>query len=91
MNKQKIIIESLAMDLKRVALGLHRNSINMADRFKQEAQKRQAELKTFPLDNHLIKLINNTDKMLSGNNEGIAEDALMLSVLFQNYAQKKFQ
>lgn len=91
MNEQKIIIESLAMDLKRVALGFHRNSVHMALRFKQEALKRQAELKSFPLNNYLIKLTDNTTKILSGNGERVAEDALMLSVLFQNYAQKKFK
>lgn len=38
---QKIIIESLAMDLKRIAIGLHRGSLKMANRFKDEALKRE--------------------------------------------------
>ncbi|MDO8570329.1 MAG: hypothetical protein Q7R97_01980 [Candidatus Daviesbacteria bacterium] len=41
---QKLIVESLAMDLKRVALGLYRGSNIMADRFKEEALKRSQEL-----------------------------------------------
>lgn len=90
MNK-KIIIESLAMDLKRVALGLHRKSLAMADRFKAEALKREQELEEFPLDKHLTKLTNYTKKTLSESSNRTAEDALMLSVLFQNYAQKKFK
>lgn len=91
MNNQKIIIESLAMDLKRVALGLHRNSLQMAERFKQEALKRQGELKVFSHDKYLAKLVQSTQKTLSSNNERVAEDFLMLSVLFQNYAQKRFK
>lgn len=86
---KKLIIESLAMDLKRVALGLHRNSLAVAERFKEEALKRESELEVLPLDNHLSKLIKYTKKTLANNNNRTAEDALMLSILFQNYAQKE--
>jgi len=91
MNKQKIIIESLAMDLKRVALGLHRNSLGMAKRFKEEALKRERELESFPLDNHLTKLTKYTKNFLLTDKEQVAENILMLSTLFQNYAQKKLK
>ena len=87
---KKIIIESLAMDLKRVALGLYRKSFNMAERFKEEALKREQELEDFPLDDHIAKLTKYTKRVLSGNSDRTAEDALMLSTLFQNYAQKEF-
>lgn len=86
---KKIIIESLAMDLKRVALGLHRNSKAMANRFKEEALKRERELEDLPLDSNLIKLTEYMKKTLSENTNRTAEDVLMLSTLFQNYAQKK--
>ncbi len=86
---KKIVIESLAMDLKRIALGLHRNSLGMAKRFKEEALKRESELESFPLDNYLTKLVKSTKRVLSHNSSRTAEDVLMLSVLFQNYAQKK--
>lgn len=79
---EKIIIESLAMDLKRVALGLYRNSLAMADRFKEEALKREKELEEFSLDSHLIKLTEYTKRTLSSSNDRTAEDALMLSTLF---------
>lgn len=88
---KKVIIESLAMDLKRVALGLHRESLAMADHFKVEALKRETELEQFPLDNYLVKLTEYTKRTLSDNSKRAAEDALMLSTLFQNYAQKKFK
>ncbi len=90
MNK-KIVIESLAMDLKRVALGLHRNSLGMAKRFKEEALKRESELESFPLDDYLIKLTKYTKKFLLTSEEQVAENILMLSTLFQNYAQKRLE
>ena len=85
MNKQKVIIEALAMDLKRVALGLHRGSFQMANRFKEEALKRQEELETQATNDYLKKLLERSRGTLN------AEDALMYSTLFQNYALKKFE
>lgn len=85
---QKIIISSLAMDLKRVAIGLHRGSYAMADRFKQEAQKRIDELKSENTVEYINKLVDDLNKSFSKSNEDLAEDALMFSTLFQNYALK---
>ncbi|QQG40915.1 MAG: hypothetical protein HYV37_01160 [Candidatus Levyibacteriota bacterium] len=85
---QKIIIESLAMDLKRVALGLHRGSFNMANRFREEAFQRAAELENLNPNNYLKKLLLYMKKMITGTSERVAEDALMLSTLFQNFAIK---
>lgn len=93
MNKnltQKIIIESLAMDLKRVALGLHKGSITMANRFKEEAFKRAAELETQNPNDYIKKLLLYMKKMIQGTSDRVAEDALMLSTLFQNFALKNF-
>lgn len=89
MNNQKIIIESLAMDLKRVALGLHRGSFAMADRFKEEALKRELELENQQLDNYLKKLLERTKQVLLNQKADRAEDILMYSTLFQNFALKK--
>ncbi len=87
MNK-KIIIESLAMDLKRVAVGLNRGSLGMALRFKQEALKRSQELENEDLEPYLVKILSKTKLILSSESERVAEDALMYSTLFQNFAQK---
>lgn len=89
MDNQKIIIESLAMDLKRVALGLYRGSQIMADRFRKEALKRSQELENQCLDSYLEKLVQRTKRTLNSNEERTAEDALMYSTLFQNFALKK--
>lgn len=85
---KKIIIESLAMDLKRVALGLHRGSYAMANRFKEEALEREQELESQEVDNYLGKLLKNTKEVLKIEHDRTAEDALMYSILFQNYAVK---
>ena len=89
MDNQKIIIGSLAMDLKRVALGLHRGSFNMANRFKEEALKRESELENQQLDSYLKKLLERTKHILLSQKADRAEDVLMYSILFQNFALKK--
>ncbi len=89
MNNQKLIIESLAMDLKRVALGLYKGSHATADRFKEEALKRSQELEDQNINNYLKKLVQGTKKALKSNKERTAEDVLMYSTLFQNFALKK--
>lgn len=89
MNKQKLIVESLAMDLKRVALGLYRGSFNMAERFKEEALKRESELENQKLDSHLKKLLEKTKELLLSKKADRAEDILMYSTLFQNFALKR--
>lgn len=89
MNNQKLIIESLAMDLKRVALGLHRGSFNMANRFKEEALKRELELEDQQTDNYLNKLLKRAKMALLSQETDAAEDILMYSTLFQNFALKK--
>ena len=90
MNNQKIIIESLAMDLKRVALGLYRGSYTMANRFKEEALKRSKELENQKIEGYLGKLITGMKKSLLRDDDRVAEDALMYSTLLQNFTVKNF-
>jgi len=88
MSDQKVIIASLAMDLRRVALGLQRGSIGMAERFKIEALQRQQELEVLQPNSYLTKLITGSKKALSNIDSKASEDVLMYSTLFQNLAQK---
>lgn len=88
MNDQKSMIESLAMDLKRVAVGMQRGSIAMASRFKEEALQREEELEKQELDDYVKKILSNSRKVLLSNRPGAHEDILMYSILFQNLAQK---
>lgn len=87
---QKIIVESLSMDLLRVALGLHRGSLSMAERFKAEALKREEELESADMQPYLRKLVNNSRDILKSADQDSAEDILMYSVLFQNFARKYY-
>ncbi|OGK57061.1 hypothetical protein A3J15_01950 [Candidatus Roizmanbacteria bacterium RIFCSPLOWO2_02_FULL_38_10] len=79
----KFILESLASDLKRVALGLHRGSNNMAIRFLNEALRRKNELYVEEIPPYIQKLLNKLNKNIN------ADDALMYSTLIQNYSQHK--
>lgn len=88
MINQKLVIESLAMDLKRVALGLHRGSNAMANRFKEEVLKRVLELENQQPNIYLKKLLEKTKQILLNQNPDSAEDILMYSTLFQNYSLK---
>lgn len=85
----KVIIESMSMDLKRVALGLSRGSFTMANRFAQEAIKRKSEVDTSSIKPYLKKLLEKMEQSLKQDDkQKIAEDSLMFSTLFQNYTQK---
>ncbi|MBI3384682.1 hypothetical protein HY030_00635 [Candidatus Gottesmanbacteria bacterium] len=90
MSKNKIILSSLAIDLKRVALGLQRNSFSMAKRFEQEAYKRKSEIDTKDLAPYMQALLSRLDKSLTSSSlERKAEDALFYSTLIQNYVLYK--
>lgn len=81
----KFILESLASDLKRVAMGLHRGSNVMAQRFLDEALKRKNEVKLEIVAPYIKQILAHLDKNIN------AENALMFSTLIQNYTQyKKF-
>lgn len=88
MSNQKIIIESLAMDLKRVAIGMQQGSAGMANRFKEEALQRGEELEKFKPNGYVLKLISGTRETLLSKDPEAYEDALMYSTLFQNLVQK---
>lgn len=83
-----LIVESLSMDLLRAALGRYKGSLATAERFEQEALKRNQELESAKLkDRYLITLISKTNKSLKGNSVKKAEELLMYSVLFKNLIQ----
>lgn len=82
MNDQLNTIGALAMDLKRVSLGLNRGSTNMANRFWIEVLKRKSEIDTSKTPDYIAKLLKNLE------NKEDKEDLLMYSVLLQNYVQK---
>lgn len=84
----KYILESLSMDLKRVAIGNHRGSFAMANRFLEEAIKRKNEVDILSIKEYLRNVLENIEKMKGKSSEEISEQALMYSTLIQNYTQK---
>ena len=90
MTNNNVVLSSLAMDLKRIALGLHRKSYSMADRFTKEAIVRKKETNTASLAPYMQSIMNKlTDVFADDDNERKAEDALMYSTLIQNYVMKE--
>ena len=83
--KNKYILESLASDLKRVALGLHRGSNVMAERFLIEALKRKKEVEIENVAPYIKNILIQINKDID------SDKALIYSTLIQNYTQyKKF-
>lgn len=76
------------MDLKRVAMGLHRGSSKMADRFFEEALKRRDEVDLKTVKPYLVKLLKGLENIKKETVDKKAEDALLYSTVFQNASQK---
>jgi hypothetical protein len=83
--QNNIALSALAMDLKRVALGLHRKSYTVAERFFIEAMKRRKEIHVNELQPYMQTIIKRVDLLSELTNERKAEDALMYSTRIQNY------
>ncbi len=85
----KIAIESLSMDLLRIALFYHKKSMSMGQRFAKEALKREKEIDERQVKPYFARVLEEIHHVLiSSKEETIAEDALMYSVLCRNYAKK---
>ncbi len=85
--ENKIILGSLAMDLKRVALSYYRNSTRVAEEFMGEATKRKKENDLKKVKPYIKNLLNKLEEMKNEKDkQKVAEDALMYSILFQNAA-----
>ena len=86
--KNKIILESLASDLKRVALGLNRGSVSMAQRFSKEALMRKNEVDVNKVQPYMKLILSKMEQSIeSEENDKRAEDCLMYSTLIQNYTR----
>ncbi len=84
----KIALESMSMDLLRVALGVHRGSYKMASRFFTEALKRNSEIDNKNLRPYFVRLLHKISTHREDDLKNSAEDFLMYSVLVQNYTKK---
>ena len=89
MIDQQRVIEAMASDLKRVALGFHRHSYKMAAQFFQEALQRKNEIVLSHLPNYVASILQKIECIrLENNPDRIAEDCLMYSTLLQNFAKR---
>jgi len=86
-NKQ--ILGALSMDLKRVALGIHRESYGVADRFLAEALKRKSEINVSELPPYMQGVLEKIGNLADVSPDQRAEDALMFSTRVQNYVLYK--
>lgn len=84
----KIAIESLVMDLTRVAIGYNRNSLKMASRFYDEAIKRKNEINPLLERPYIRKILLKIDSLKEYDNLTLADYALTYSIILQNYTQK---
>ena len=90
MSRNQIALSSLSMDLKRAALGFHRGSTEMAERFFEEALKRKKEVDLREVKPYIKDLLNKLENIKNEKDkQRLAEDALMYSTLFQNAALAK--
>ena len=88
--QDKQIISALAMDLKRMALGLHRGSFAMATRFMEEATRRIEEVDKSNLLPYMKNVLVKIQYTLSiQDKDKKAEDFLMYSTILQNYVLNK--
>ena len=85
--KNYVPLSSLAMDLKRAALGWQRNSAKLAGRFYLESLKRKREIDTRSIPPYIVNLLSEVEQLekIKDNLEK-GEKALLLSTLFQNAA-----
>ncbi len=87
MNDTKASLASLALDLNRVAIGLHRGSNFMAQRFFQEALSRKSEINTKGIPNYIKNILSKLNKKQTLN-EQFAEETLVYSILIENFIVK---
>ena len=80
------LIASIAVDLKRVANAYHTNSITTGNRFIREIIETKKQINKSELDSYMKKTLEKLYKALtSTKHEEVAEDALMYSMILQNY------
>ncbi len=82
------LLQTIALDLKRVAIGYHSGSIQMADRFLQEVIKREKQLDFLSLSQTMKKLVKKVEKLSEEKDfKKRAEDALLYSTLFLSFSK----
>jgi hypothetical protein len=82
MSDSQLLLD-ISGDLKRVALGLHRGALSMADKFTREARHKLSRLNKNEKNIH--RLVTDLEEILNHTKLNIrAEGALMYSNLFRH-------
>lgn len=85
----KILLESVALDLKRVALGAHSNSTKMTERFLQEVYKRNELVDKEVLSSSCKKVLSHMKVQLKNSSrQRLADDALLYSTLILSFSKQ---
>lgn len=88
MNNIENSLSSLALDLNRVAMGLNRGSVKMADRFYQEALDRKAEIRNDQIPEYIRAIMLKIDENKKLDKK-FAEEAMVYSILLENFVAQK--
>lgn len=91
MNNTKLL-QAMALDLKRCAIGYYSNSNKMADRFFQEVCMRTSQLDSSLLNSQTQKIVKKLQNLSQETNfKKRAEDCLMYSTILLSLSTFKQQ
>ena len=80
LDPNKLALESISSDLKRISMGLYLKSYTLVDRFAKEALARKSEVQVASLPLYIRKLLSELDSAVQD-----ADQALMISTILQNF------
>lgn len=84
----KVLFQAIALDLKRVAVGMQSGSSSMTKRFVQEVLMRKKSINSATLNIKMNNLLAAMETALHDTTSPrIGDDALMYSALLMNYSQ----
>lgn len=93
MTSSQLKLAALSMDLKRVALSYHGNSLPTASRFTTESLNKVRAIDQDEVPAYVKKILDKLEEILKQKDkQKIAEDTLMYSTILQNaalYGQQK--
>lgn len=80
------LIATISVDLKRIALAYHSNSLTTGKKFISEVLNAKKYINSDTIEPYMEKILLKLDTVLiNDNNIELAEDALMYSTILQNY------
>ena len=88
-DNSTFLLQNIALDLDRISTSLNRNSFTVAERFVQEVINQQKQIGNSGLPDYIKKILSALPQALSQQeSKQKADDALMYSILLQNFVAK---